>query len=136
MKFVLFFFLSLSTTFIVTGQDTLYARRVDSLYMNYNGKIAKKKYKLDKVSVDVGFYKNTKTIRYLTVWHDASLPKIVIFFFEGDRIVMVSPVGQQPYFIKDGKLVFASEPKHTKEKIQGFLQKGYAYKEIALSKYL
>jgi hypothetical protein len=37
---------------------------------------------------------------------------------------MVSPVGQQPYLIKDGEIVFAAQPKHTRDEIQRFLQKG------------
>lgn len=135
MKHVCFFLLCFLTTIAVIAQDSSYARKVDSLYMNYKGKVVKKKYKSGKVSIDAGFYKNTKDIRYITVWHDTSLPKIIIFFFEGDSIVMVSPVGQQPYFMKDGEIVFAVQPKHTREEIQRFLQKGYSYKKFALAKY-
>src|SRR5215204_4513365 len=135
MKLGWLFFISLLTTLGLPAQDTSYAKRIDSFYMHYTGKVVKKKYKLDKVSVDVGFYKSTKHIRYITVWHDTSLPKIIIFFFEDDNIVMASPVGQQPYFIKDREVVVAAQPKHTKGEIKRFLQKGHAYKEFALSKY-
>jgi hypothetical protein len=135
MKHVWFFLICFLAAIIVAAQDTSYARMVDKLYTNYSGQVVKKKYKLDKVSVDVGFYKNTKDLRYMTVWKDTSLPKAIIFFFEGDKIVMISPIGQQPYFIKDGEMVFAAQPNHTREEIQRFLRKGYSYKEFALSKY-
>jgi hypothetical protein len=49
MKFLWFFFHSLSTTSVVAAQDTLDAIEIDSSYTNCNGKTTKKRYKVDKV---------------------------------------------------------------------------------------
>jgi hypothetical protein len=111
------------------GQDSLYARDVDSSWIKLPNRHAllKKREKIGKIRFDYSFYKSTGKLRSIVVWDMPEKPHLFIFYYLNDSIVMISPVGQQPYYILSNNLVYSKERRHSLEKIQSLIAMANEY---------
>jgi hypothetical protein len=126
---ILFLISILSFVARVNGQDSLYAKKIDNIWMQPAKRHAflKRKEVIGETRFDYYFHKNPLKLRSIAVWHLPSKPGQFIFFYINDDLVMTSPMGQQPYYVFDGNLVFAKEKQHTAEEIQSLIKKGNEY---------
>lgn len=125
--------LSLSTN--AQSQDSLYAKKIDSIWFDsYDRKLLSKKWVNDAgVKTGYSYYKSSGKIRSITILNKPTKENFLFFYLQ-DKIVMISPSGQQPYFILDDKVFYAKEFRHTAEQIQGFISKAYDYLQQAYLK--
>lgn len=120
--------ISISLYTNVLSQDSLYAKKIDSLWFHsYDRKILSKKWiSVSGVKIGYFYYKSSGKIRSITILNKPTKENVLLFFVQ-DKIVMISPSGQQPYFILNDEVVYAKEYLHTTEQIQGFITKAYDY---------
>jgi hypothetical protein len=110
------------------SQGSLYAKKIDSLWFNsYNPRELKsKRVKVGDANVQYSFYKRSGKMRsIISISHVEK--ESLIFFYLADKLVMISPSGQQPYFISNDRLVYAAEMRHTNEQIDILITRGYRY---------
>lgn len=120
------------------SQDSLYAKRIDSLWLHsYNRSLLSKKRAISgDVKVDYSYYKSSGKMRCIVSLNKASKENLLFFYLE-DKPVMISPTGQQPYFILNDKLVYAKQMRHTPEQIENLIATAYdnleqGYKKIKM----
>lgn len=91
-------FFSFALTFLAiqtTAQNSSYGKEIDSLwnqtYQRHN--LIRKTERIGELKLIYSFYKNTKKIRSITVFHVPVEPGVFIYFYKDDSIIMISPVG-------------------------------------------
>lgn len=58
----------------------------------------------------------------------------LLIFYLDDKPIMISPFGQQPYFVLNDSLVYAKQLKHTSEAIKELTTKAYVLLEQGYKK--
>jgi hypothetical protein len=114
------------------SQDSLYAKRIDSTWLHsYDHRtLYKKRLVMGNVKVVCNFYKASGNVRSIVAINKTAKENL-LFFYQGDKLVMISPSGQEPYFILNDILVFAKQLKHTTGQIQEMIHRAYQYLEQA-----
>ena len=132
LKTIILTLLALSLCIHAISQDSLYAKEIDSLWLHsYDKKLLSKKRETSaEIKIEFSYYKNSKMVRSITIL-DRSTKENLVFFFLQDKIVMISPSGQQPYFLLNDKVAYPTEFNHTSEQIRNFITKGYDYLQEA-----
>jgi hypothetical protein len=127
-KTIFFVFIAISAHIQVISQDSLYAKTIDSLWLHsYNKKMLSKKIEtIAEAKVEYSYYKNSNTIRCIVVLNKPAKENL-LFFYLNDKLVMISPSGQQPYFIWDNRVAYAKQMQHTPEQVQRFIKHAYDY---------
>ena len=130
-------FLFTGLTFGVSGfsQDSLYARTVDSLWLHSyeTSWLSKKRATVGNAKVEYSFYKSSGKMRSIVSLNKAEKENLIFFYLE-DKLVMISPSGQQPYFILNDSLVYTTQLKHTPEQVQKLIARAYDFLEKGYSK--
>jgi hypothetical protein len=123
-----FVFIAISAQIQVNAQDSLYAKTIDSLWLHsYDKKMLSKKIEtIAEAKVEYSYYKNSNTIRCIVVLNKPAKENL-LFFYLNDKPVMISPSGQQPYFIRDNRVAYAKQMQHTPEQVQSFIKRAYDY---------
>ncbi|HEU4470792.1 MAG TPA: hypothetical protein VFR58_06915 [Flavisolibacter sp.] len=129
MKFrlvITLIFLGLLFSPAVTAQDSLYAKRIDSLWLHsYNRRLlSNQRATIGEARLDYCFYKGSGKMRSITSLNKAQEENL-IFFYLDDKLVMISPSGQQPYFILNDSLVYAEQVLHTSGQIRELTARAY-----------
>jgi replication-associated recombination protein RarA len=109
--------------------------KIDSLWLHsYDTKLlAKKRETIDEAKVQYNYHKKSKTIRCIVILNKTAHDNLLFFFLE-DKLVMLSPSGQQPYFVLNDKIVSAKEMRHTPKQLEAFIAKAYAFLERGYKK--
>src|SRR5688572_6079423 len=117
------------------SQDSLYAKRIDSLWLHsYDTRLLSKKRTTNgNAKVQYAYYKSSGKMRSVVSLNKVEKENVIFFYLE-DRPVMISPSGQQPYFILNDSLVYAKQLKHTPEQIQALIARVYNYLELGYNK--
>jgi replication-associated recombination protein RarA len=117
------------------SQDSLYAETIDSLWMHsYDPHLlSKTQYTAGNTRIVFSYYKSSGKMRSI-VRLDKSAKENLLFFYLEDKPVMISPSGQQPYFILNDSLVWAAQLKHTPQQIQELIARAYDYLESGYKK--
>lgn len=122
------------------GQDNFYADYVEMERQETISKFRQSK----KVRISFGwndlsirYFRKTGQILFITSWHEfANDNEITIFFFRNDSLLMISPIGQPPYYIRNNKLEYGEELKHTETEIAILISHGLKYQDLWKEKYL
>lgn len=127
-KAVFFTFIAVGSLIQAMSQDSLYAKAIDSLwFLSYDRKmVSTKREKISDGKVEYSYYKRSNSIRSIVVLNKF-LTENLLFFYLIDKPVMISPSGQQPYYIMDDHLAYARRIQHTPEQIQSFITIAYNY---------
>lgn len=118
-----------------TAQDSLYARTIDSLWLqSYNTKLlSKRSVTVGDAKVQYTYYKSSgKMLSIVSL--NRSAKENLLFFYVEDKPVMISPSGQQPYFILDDRVVYAQQMRHTPDQVQSLIARAYHYLEQGYKK--
>ncbi|RYY83165.1 MAG: hypothetical protein EOO15_21830 [Chitinophagaceae bacterium] len=113
-------------------QDSSYAKHVELAFNDRVDEIQTKRKRLsiNGQQLDVRFYKNSKQARTIISWKEpTNHDRVVLFFYLNDSLAMVSPAGQQPYYIRNGIVAFGAERKHSNSELTSLIQKGSFYLE-------
>lgn len=112
------------------SQDSLYGKKIDSLWMQSYDRslLSKKRVTIGNAKVEFSFYKSAVKMRSVASLNKAERENL-LFFYQEDKLVMISPSGQQPYFILNDNLVYANQLKHTPEQIQELIARAYTLLE-------
>ena len=117
------------------SQDSLYAKRIDSLWLHsYDTHLLSKKRTTNgNAKVENANYKSSGKMRSIVSLNKAKKENLIFFYIE-DKPVMISPSGQPPYFILNDSLVYAKQLKHTSEQVQELIARAYNYLEFGYNK--
>jgi len=98
----------------VKAQDSLYGRKIDSLWMGswQRKQLFRKKEHAGGWEYDYFFYKKDSVLRSMTEYNK-KLKIYILYFYSNNQVVMVSPVGQQPYYILNNRFVFSRHDSFT-----------------------
>jgi hypothetical protein len=118
------------------AQDSLYAGKIDSLRDGscHLKQLFRKRQRAGSWEYDYLFYRKDSVLRSMTEYNK-KLKVYILYFYVNNHVVMVSPVGQQPYYILNDRFVFSRHDSFTEAEVDRLILRANeglknAYKRI------